>query len=310
MTIATPAAARLLMIACALAPMLAWAQAAGGDNYDSNLLGDMAGLRPFLATNGLTFSLNNTAELLGNPTGGLRQELVFEGGALGTLVLDGDKAGLWPGLTVQVTAWGIYGRGLSANALNNIDTASNVEANRSLRLYDLWAQQAFAGGKVSVRVGQMGADEEFAVDQYAAPFINAEDGFPALPSSDLPSGGPAFPLATPAVRLKFQPSESTAILVALFNGNPAPGAPLFGQADGNAQNLDGSGTTFRINGGALWFSEVQYTASPGGQPGTYKFGAWYNSGVFYDQRLDNTGQSLASPTSTGQPLVRRGDWSL
>lgn len=307
---ATSLAGIMIAGAVALAPPLARAQTAASDSYDANLLGDMAGLRPFLAANGLTFSLNNTSELLGNPTGGLRQELVFEGGALATLTLDGGKAGLWPGLTLQVSAWGLYGRGLSANALDDIDTASNVEANRSLRLLDLWAEQAFAGGKASLRVGQMGVDEEFAIDQYAAPFVNAEDGFPVLPSYDLPGGGPAFPLATPAVRLKFQPSDSTTVLVALFNGNPAPGKPLFGPADGEAQNLDGSGTTLRTDGGALWFGEVQYAASPGGQPGTYKFGAWYNSNVFDDQRLDNTGRSLADPASTGQPLPRRGDWSF
>lgn len=299
-----------ITIAVALAPPLARAQAPAPDTYDSNLFGDMAGLRPFLADHGVTFALTDTSELLGNPTGGLRQELVFEGAALGTLTLDGGKAGLWPGLTLQVSAWAIYGRGLSANALDDIDTASNIEANRSLRLLDLWAEQSFAGGKASLRVGQMGVDEEFTVDQYAAPFINAEDGFPVLPSYDLPGGGPAFPLATPGVRLKYQPSDSTTILVALFNGNPAPGKPLFGPADGEAQTLAGSGTTLRIDGGALWFSELQYTASPFGQPGTYKFGAWYNTNLFDDPRLDNTGRSLAAPTSTLIPLTRRGDWSL
>ena len=36
-----------------------------------------------------------------------------------------------------------------------------------------------------------------------------------------------------------------------------------------------------------------------GLPGTYKLGAWYDTGAFPDQRFDTTGLSLADPASTG-----------
>jgi porin len=67
-------------------------------------------------------------------------------------------------------------------------------------------------------------------------------------------------------------------------------------------------------------AEVQYTYPAIGsmeEPGegaplghTYRLGAWYNSGRFADQRIDNTGLSLASSSSSGVPLQHRGDYSI
>ena len=315
--------AALGMLACAPAlgqnpapgspPQAAEANAAPaadtGANYDGNLLGGMAGLRPAIAADGLTLNLTDTSEGLGNPTGGLRQEGVFDGFGFGSLTLDGGKAGLWDGFSAQVSAWEIYGRGLTANALGNLHTISNAEADRALLLFELWAEQATPDGRASLRVGQQAADQEFMVDQNATLFINAHYGFPDLPSNDMPSGGADYPLGTPAVRLKLLPSDSVTLLLALFNGDPVPpGTP------GDPQANEGGGTAFRTNGGALWFAEAQWARNQGkdatGLPGTFKIGAWYHSGYFADQRIGADGLSLADPASDGRPLLRHGDYSV
>jgi porin len=280
-----------------------------GTNYDANLLGGMFGLRPALAANGLTLNLTDTSEGLGNPTGGLRQEGVFEGFGFASLALDGSKAGLWDGFSALVSAWDIYGRGLTANALGNLHTISNAEADRALLLFELWAEQATPDGRLSLRVGQQAADQEFMVDQYATLFVNADYGFPDLASNDLPSGGPAYPLGTPAVRLKLMPSDSVTVLLALFNGDPVPRG--FGD---DPQAREGGGTSFRTDGGALWFAEAQWARNQGkdatGLPSTFKIGAWYHSGYFADQRFGADGLSLADPASDGQELLRHGDFSI
>ncbi|CAD6560445.1 Porin B [Paraburkholderia kirstenboschensis] len=49
---------------------------------------------------------------------------------------------------------------------------------------------------------------------------------------------------------------------------------------------------------------------PRGLPGSYKLGCWYNTGKFADQQFDNTGLSLASPATTGDPRSHRGDYSF
>jgi porin len=116
------------------------------------------------------------------------------------------------------------------------------------------------------------------------------------------------------VRLRWRPVNPLAILVGVFNGNPAP------TTQGDPQKADGSGTSFPTNGGALTFVELQYTYPALGSmvyPGegaplghTYRLGAWFDSERLNDLRLDNGGLSLASPYSSGVPLVHHGDYSV
>ncbi len=42
----------------------------------------------------------------------------------------------------------------------------------------------------------------------------------------------------------------------------------------------------------------------------YKLGIWYDTERFADLRFDNTGRSLADPTSTGVPQSHRGDYAI
>jgi porin len=60
--------------------------------------------------------------------------------------------------------------------------------------------------------------------------------------------------------------------------------------------------------GELWHL-VNQGDNATGLPGTYKLGARYDSGNFSDRLYDNTGQSLASPTSTGQPQRHSGNYT-
>ncbi|HLJ22380.1 MAG TPA: carbohydrate porin, partial [Stellaceae bacterium] len=98
------------------------------------------------------------------------------------------------------------------------------------------------------------------------------------------------------------------LMAAVFNGDPA------GPGPGNPQSRDASGTAFRVNDGAFAIAEAAYALNQEkdatGLPGTYKLGGWYHSGRFADQRVDDKGVSLASPTSTGVPAQHRGDYGL
>ncbi len=166
---------------------------------------------------------------------------------------------------------------------------------------------------LSIRVGQMAADQEFMISQYGSLFINHTFGWSTQPSADLPSGGPAYPLATPGVRVRVTPRDDVAVLVGVFNGDPA------GPGSGNPQLRDSSGTAFRLQDGAFVIGEVQYSINGGegatGLPGTYKLGAWYDSQLFADQRFTAAGVSLADPqTQPGAPSAvgrnHRGNWSV
>jgi porin len=280
-----------------------------------NLLGDMGGLRPWLARNGATLTLTETSEILGNLTGGTRRGFDYDGLTTATFQLDTAQAFGWEGGTFNASALQIHGRNLSADNLDNLETASGIEADRATRLWELWYQQKFLNGDADVKIGQQSLDQEFMVSSNALLFVNTVMGWPMVPSVDMPGGGPAYPLSAPGVRLRALPAPGVTFLAGVYNGSPSPD-----NAIPDAQQANPSGTSFPTNGGVLAIAELQYAHPAVGSmvmpgqaaalPGTYRIGAWYDSEKFADQRFDNSGLSLASPASTGIPLMHRGDYGL
>lgn len=101
---------------------------------------------------------------------------------------------------------------------------SGVEAPPAMRLFNLWIEQKL-GSDANLRVGQITAAQEFLVSQNATLFVNTTFGWPALPAEDLPSGGPAYPEATPGARIAYMPNDHLTVKAAIFDGDPAgPGA--------------------------------------------------------------------------------------
>jgi len=273
------------------------------------LTGDWGGTRTDWESHGVQLGANYIGEVLGNPTGGVRRGAIYEGRLELDLTVDLEKAVGWSDASFHVNAYQIHGRGLSANDLgNNLLVVSNVEALRTTRLFDLWLEQQLWDNLVAVRIGQLAADDEFITSQYAGLFINSTFGWPGITATDLPSGGPAYPLSTPGVRVKVQPTDQLSVMAAVFNGDPA------GPGPGNPQSRDPSGTAFRVNDDAFAIAEAAYALNQEkdatGLPGTYNLGGWYHSGRFADQRFDSAGLSLANPASSGVPAQHRGDYGL
>jgi porin len=279
-----------------------------------NLLGDIGGLRPFLDDHGLTLSLSETSEMLGNLTGGLRRGFEYAGLTTMSLTLDTTKAFGWPGGTFYASALQIHGRNLSADNLAVLQTITNIEATPATRLWELWFKQSLFGDKADVKIGQQSLDQEFILSQYAQIFLISAMGWPALPAIDLYAGSPVYPLSSLGVRVRAKPSSAVTLLAGVFDDNP-PGGPF--SNDSQVRDGEASGTRFNLGTGALFIGELQYSAArppfaaPAVDlPGSYKLGLWVDTGEFPDQRFDTAGLSLASPASTGMPRQHRGDFSV
>ena len=291
----------------------------GGIFKRSNLLGDIGGLRTFLGGYGVTLGLQETSELFGNPTGGVNTGVAYNGATLMSLGIDTEKAIGLGGGTFNVSAWQIHGRSLTADNLHTVQPLTGIEAIPSARLWELWYQQSFLDGRLDVKLGQQSIDTEFMTTQYGGLFLNSAMGWPALPANDLYAGGPTFPLSSLGARVRAHPTGDLIFLAGVFDDNP-PGGPF--DDDLQVRGAEQSGTKFNLNTGALFIAELQYTlnapasgnteqSSPTpGLPGLYKFGGWFDSGNFPDQRYDNIGIPLASPASTGIPQMRRHNFSL
>jgi porin len=292
----------------------------GGIWQRSQLLGDPGGVRSWLGRFGISLNLQETSEVLGNLTGGVKKGFYYDGLTAMDLQLDTKRAFNFYGGLFNASALQVHGLSLSALNLSTLQTSSGIEADPGIRLWELWYQQSFLFNQLDVKVGNQSLDQEFIVSQYAGLFVNTMFGWPMLTSADLLSGGPAYPLASPGVRFRAQPSgEPWAFLVGVFDDNPAGVDPQASPAQ-DPQQLNSHGTNFRLKDKPLVIGEVQYSRPAVGQieyadrepilPGTYKLGFWYDFGQFADQEYGTDGLSLANPSSNGVPLLHRGNYSL
>ncbi len=244
-----------------------------------------------------------------NPIGGVKQGAAYEG--LLYMVLDADLAKIagLDGLSFRVNAYQIHGRQLSASNIFNLARVDSIEARPATRLFELWVEQKF-GDLASIRIGQLAADNQFAISEFGNTlYISSTFGWPTIFSTNLPSGGPAYPLATPGVRFKFTPNNQLAFLVGLYDGDPA-GARFTGLEE----IKDPAGINFRLKDPPLLMAEAQYNynldKNAQGLAGTVKFGAWYHFGKFDDEHFDVDGKSLADPSSNGVALTHSGDYCV
>jgi porin len=293
-----------------------------------NEVTDPYGARSRLEEAGVKFTFTYYGDALGNPTGGVYQGMGYSGRFSTIVDADLGKIMGWSGATFHVSGHQIHGPGLSSNYLDNMLVVSGVEALGSTRLFNLWIEQKF-GTQANLRVGQFSAGQEFMVSEYANLYVNASFGWPGLASQDMPSGGSTYPEGTPGVRLEIAPDDPLSLLVAVFDGNPA------GQGYNNPITRDPSGVLFRTNDPAFVIAEINYdynqdkvgglgndpnqegtqgraidrrSSGASGLPGTVKFGAWANNGVFPDERINTLGGLLG--VSGGQPLPHRGNYAV
>lgn len=301
---------RSRVLALALAILLsAHAPARAGDQ---GLTGDWGGLRTALSNAGLDLSATYIGETLGNAMGGLHRGTVYEGRLSLGLDVDLGKLAAWPGATFHASAYQIHGHGPSANLVGNFLDVSGIEALPSTRLFTLWLQQRLLGDRLSIRIGQLAMDDEFLISTNAANLVNATFGNPAINYANMTAGGPIYPVAAPGLRARLRASDKLAILAGVFTANPGGS-----ECTVSVQVCDPSGTNFSLSGGALWVGELQYRINQGksasGLPGTYKLGAWRETGDFADQHLglDATGApvSLAAPGAIA-PLEHHGDFAV
>jgi porin len=256
---------------------------------------------------GITFSLHERSEVWANVSGGGHQGVSYNGLTIAKLDVDLNAVAGWTGAEFFTSAFDIHGHGPSRSFLDNQQLVSNIEATPSIKLYDLWLDQSLFDKKLSIRAGQEGANDELMVTTYGGLFLNSSFGFPGMPAAVLPSGGPNYPLASPFARALFNVSDKITLVGAAYTDDPAPLGP------GDPQIRDRNGTAFRLNDHTLGFGELWYSPTPDAPaslPTTYKIGAWYATGQFADQRIDNGGGLLAGPTSTGVALNHAGDWAV
>ena len=200
---------------------------------------------------GVTFGFIHTTELLSNVKGGLARKTIFDGKLEAMVGIDFGRLAGWDGLSFYANGFQLHGgRGPNRMLVGGLNTVSNIEALPTTRLSEVWLEHQLFDGKASIRAGQLVVDTEFLVSQYFDFFISSD--WPTNPKTGIPSSGPAYPLSTPGMRLKIDPTPQTTALLAVFNSGPA------GQCGLEAEQCNRSGLNFRVEDPPYVISELQY----------------------------------------------------
>jgi porin len=263
---------------------------------------DVAGVRKSLAKAGIGLAGTYYGETFYN-WGGFKQGGAYDG--VLELDLNGDMHKLigWSGLCLFANAYQIHGHSITADDIGSLMPVSSLEATPATRLFELWVEQQMFNGKVAVKVGQLAADAEFLISEGGGYFLNGTWGWPSITAADLPSGGPAYPLATPGVRVSVTPNDRMNLMVGIWNGDPAPPC-----SNDDPQVCDNDGLAFELDDPPLLMIEGAYNYNPSGLPGIVKVGGWNHFGAFEDQRFAAGGALIAVSGEPGRPLDN--DWGV
>lgn len=272
--------------------------------------GNWFGVRTALEDKGVEISGGYTAEVWGNTTGGLKQGAVYTGLLDFGATVDLEKVVGWRGASVSTTWLWLSGRDASGDLVGNFLTISNIAGFNTLRVLDLWFQQDFflrgddEPPGLSIRVGQITADSEFVISDYGALFTNGTFGWPAFLYTNVPEGGPGYPMGTLGVRVAVNPREWMTVQSAVFQGN------VFAQD----VNRHGFRWDLDVNQGYFWINELQARWNQGeaakSLPGQAKFGAWFHTADFADPFLDEHGLPLAEEGSSGNPQTHEWNYGF
>ena len=263
---------------------------------------DIGGTRAALANAGIGVGGAYYGEAFHN-WGGIKDGGAYDGVLELYINADMKKLGLWKGLCFFANGYQIHGRSVTGEYVGSLMPISNLEATPATRLFEMWFEQKLFDDRVAVRFGQMAADAEFIISEGGGYFLNGTWGWPSISAEALPSGGPAYPLATPGVRVAINPSERYGLMVALYNGDPADPCRYE-----DPQLCNNHGVDFRMEGPPLLMAEGMYNYSPDGLRGIIKFGGWNHFGDFEHLLTDVAGTPIAVSGDPG--LILNDNWGL
>jgi porin len=274
------------------------------------LFGTWGGRRTWLKEHGVDMEVVYFGAWPRNMSGGIKAGQVYEGAIMGLLDLDSEKLLNYGGGHLHIGGLWIHnGPAFSKNFVGDLNQVSLLDFPDSLRLWELWYEQKFWEGKISVKLGQMAIDQDFITAEYylslaSLNFLNQTFFFPTVafnvydpPIDGFPIGHHALastPYGAPGARVRFSPTEHCYVQAGVYDGNP---------------DRSYSGTRINLNEreGALAYFEAGYRLNGAkedtGLPGNYKIGAYYHTDDFFDFY-----STLTAPISGQPPDVHSGNY--
>jgi porin len=228
--------------------------------------------------NPLMLEASYTSDNVSNLAGGIKTGYGYLGMATIHVGFDVEKAGLWKGGQLFINAANTHGATPSADLLGDMQVASNIEAGNHTYLQELWFKQTIHN--VELTVGLQDLNVEFANSENGSLFLNSSFGILPIISGNL--AAPIFPLTSLGLTAKWNITENTAWLNAVYDGSPT-------DFDYNPYNVKWE---FVSGDGLLAISELQQSLTISDLPGTYKMGIYTHSHIIEKNFQSNFSDSL------------------
>ncbi|MBE2179461.1 MAG: carbohydrate porin [Chthoniobacterales bacterium] len=228
--------------------------------------GDWDGNRRHWSKHGVDILATYTAQVWGNPVGGLDPGTAYVGLLQFGVNADLEKALGWNGGSFRTTWLWMSGGEPSVSNVGSIFAVSPIEAPPSFRALDIWLQQEFRDGALALRAGLFNADAEFTVSSNAALFQYSGFGWPTFYGGTL-GGAPVYPFAAPGIFMAVAPGGGWKWISSVMQGD----------AGSQADNPSNFYWRFNRATGCLILNEIQHSRTGGRLPGTAKMGAIFNT---------------------------------
>jgi porin len=239
-----------------------------------HLLGDWYGTRTWLEDRGIVPTLTFVTDSLGNPSGGKEQGFTTANNVGLDLNFDLEKLCGFEGGSFLLSMSYRFGGSLSANYIHNVFTVQQVFGGETFHLINVAYLQKLFDDRVELRIGRIGAGDDFLVSPYNYVFVqNGFDGNPVGIFFNSP-GMTAYPNDTWGALVKVRPTARTYIMGGVYNGDPS------------IRDNSNHGVDFSMDGPLFAIAEIAYQPNslPGdrGLLGNYKAGFWYDNSRFTD----------------------------
>jgi porin len=262
-------AVRLALPVCMLLMVSPIAYAEEGLLERSRLTGDWGGLRPRLSEAGYDFSARYLTGGWANTLGGRQTGVRHDG--FGDLGIDADLERIagWRGGAFRVR-WISYHGGKPSEDLVGQFAAQNLSGTEteasSFRFYTIFFEQSLFDDKLTVKVGQLAADDDFMLSRVGGELMNATFG----DVSSLPDGisAPVYPIAAPGLYLELRPTEELFARIGAYTGD-------IGDDESSNWGFDWS---FDHKDGAVFAGEVGWRAPVAGRDTSVLAGAIGSTG--------------------------------
>jgi len=237
-----------------------------------NLLSDSDSWRTQLNDAGWQPFASWTGELWDNLGGGIRPGMTDDMLLTGGTEADLEKLAGWKGGTLRVSFNYIQSTHPDHNT-GAFNEPTNIDASNQIRLYNFYLRQKLFDDQLTLKIGQIGADDDFAQCAATALFINPGVNMqPILVNQVLANGNPSiphFPLDAPGLFARIDPK----------------GCPVYTQAaiylsDAGSDVSNNHGWGWHPGHGLVYAAETGWNYHWAQKPGTLAAGAYYNDGQF------------------------------